>query len=170
MKLRPLTIASACIAALLAAPSLAGAQAIPPTVTQSMPNMEPMHFLMGSWNCTMPGGTGSLKFTSTMDGMWMLGEGSSALSSSNHTQTARIYLTYDTPMKRWVWMTAQSGGGYGLFYSPGWAGDSMQWKGDSANQSMMMKRTGDAVLEITQNMPDATGYQHMQTFMCRKAS
>jgi hypothetical protein len=162
-------IAAVCTGVLLLAPCLASAQAIPPTVTQAMPNMQPMHFLMGTWNCTMPGMSGSIKFTSTMDGMWMLGEGTSALSSASKMQTANIYLTYDTPMKRWVWMTAQSGGGYGLFYSPGWVGDTMQWKGDAADQTMMMKRSGDAVLQITQNMPDQTGYQHMQTFMCRKA-
>lgn len=163
--------ARAFVLAFFALPAAAGAQAIPPTVPASMPNMQPMHFLMGTWNCAMPGGNASLKFSSTMDGMWMLGEGSSALSSSSGTHTAQIFMTYDSSASKWVWMSAQSGGGYGVLYSPGWQGSSMQWKGDMSGKSgsMMMTRSGDTTLRITQSAPDATGYQRTQTYTCTKA-
>lgn len=164
-------IFSAVALAVAAIPAIAVAQAIPPTVPASMPNMQPMHFLMGTWNCRMPGGTASLKFTSTMDGMWMLGEGSSALSSTAGTHMAQIYMTYDSASSKWVWMNAQSGGGYGLLYSPGWQGNTMRWQGDTAGKpgSMTMTRSGETTLRITQSAADATGYQRMQTYTCEKA-
>jgi hypothetical protein len=152
-------------------PLSAGAQVIPSTFPTKMPDLSPMHFLMGSWNCTMPGQTGSIKFSSTMDGMWMLGEGRTGTSSSGGMKTAYIYMTYDPAMSRWVWMNTQSTGGYGVLYSPGWQGNTMQWQGEVSGHTggMTMTRMSDTVLRLTQNVPDATGHQQTQTFTCQKA-
>lgn len=157
--------------AFFAFPAAAIAQAIPPTVPVTPPNMAPMHFLEGTWNCRIPGETASLKFTSSADGMWMLGEGSSALSSSSGTHTAHIYMTYDTAASQWVWMSALSGGGYGVLYSRGWQGSTMQWQGDVSQrpETMTFTKQGNTELRITQAVPDATGHKHMQTFTCDKS-
>jgi hypothetical protein len=106
-----------------------------------------------------------------MDGMWMFGEGSSALTSAAGTHSAHIYVTYEPAQSQWVWMNVQSAGGYGVLYSRGWQGQTMRWTGETSNQpeSMTITREGSTMLRITQLMPDATGHQRMQTFTCRKA-
>ncbi|MGZ3522725.1 MAG: hypothetical protein ACXVAG_17360, partial [Vulcanimicrobiaceae bacterium] len=75
---------------------------------------------------------------------------------------------------RWVLMSANSGGGYGMSYSSGWQADMLQWKsaasGGSMQGDMTMRRVSDTQLQITQSLPDQTGYQKMQTFTCTKSA
>ncbi|MGZ3498836.1 MAG: hypothetical protein ACXWNK_17525 [Vulcanimicrobiaceae bacterium] len=168
-------IAAVTVTALSLASSLgAHAQAIPPTFPTKAPDMSPMHFLMGTWNCRGPGMTSTLTYTSTMDGMWMLGTGEAAASSGGGKQSSYLYMTFDKPSNRWVLMSANSGGGYGMSYSSGWQADMLQWKsaasGGSMQGDMTMRRVSDTQLQITQSLPDQTGYQKMQTFTCTKSA
>lgn len=167
-------IAAVTLATLSLASPRAFAQAIPPTFPVKAPDMSPMHFLMGSWTCHAPGMTSTLTYTSAMDGMWMLGTAEMPAANGSGKQSSYIYMTFDKPSDKWVMMSANSGGGYAMSYASGWQSDMLQWKssaeGGGMKGDMTMRRMSDTQLQITENQPDQTGHQKMQTFTCTKSA
>lgn len=99
------------------------------------PNFSSMQFLMGTWNCVesntrRPTSYGST-LTNTMDstGFWMDTKTlSHATSWDRHPGVAMDKTTYDAANTRWVDITTDDQGNYGIATSSGWNGNTIVWR------------------------------------------
>ena len=131
---RQLLIATAVFA--LAAPSAALGQSASPTpVPDPRPDFSPMVMFMGTWNCKalrspdgrVVGHTFTTNTTMAFDGRWMETDQDSPPFDKYRTRdfVLKTWLTFDPGTMKWVGMTVDSVGGYGVTASKGWTGDTL---------------------------------------------
>jgi hypothetical protein len=121
-----------------------------PQAPASPPDMSPMHFLLGTWNCTASGApTSTMTVSMAMNNMWMSGH-SETSGSSGKQESTNFDLTYDASKQEWVLNTVDSDGHWGSFYSPGWQGDTLEFKSapGSGETSTTLTKMGANQLKI----------------------
>jgi hypothetical protein len=118
-----------------AIPSYAVAQVeSTPIPASAKPDFSPMSFLLGSWSCSTKSSRRPAAFatavTYAMDatGYW-LDQTSTVRPISWMTRGLTTWdkITYDADTKRWVDVSYDNAGGYGLSVSSGWNGDKIVW-------------------------------------------
>jgi hypothetical protein len=130
-----------------------------PQTAASPPDMSPMHFLMGTWNCTTPGAPAStMTFSMAMNNMWMSGH-SETSGSSGEQQSTSFDMTYDARNQDWVLNTVNSEGQWGFFFSPGWQGNTMEFKsaGGTDEKSTTLTKMSANQLKIGNSMCKKAG-------------
>jgi hypothetical protein len=105
-----------------------------PIPASAKPDFSSMSFLVGTWSCSTRSSRRPAAFmtavTYAMDstGYW-LDQTSTVrpLSWMTRGLTTWDKITYDADTKRWVDVSYDNAGGYGLSVSSGWNGDKMVW-------------------------------------------
>jgi hypothetical protein len=105
-----------------------------PIPASAKPDFSSMSFLVGTWSCSTRSSRRPAAFmtavTYAMDstGYW-LDQTSTVRPISWMTRGLTTWnkITYDADTKRWVDVSYDNAGGYGLSVSSGWNGDEMVW-------------------------------------------
>jgi hypothetical protein len=162
-----------------AAPALASAQSATP-VPDPKPDLSPMMYLVGSWTChsTNPKRPGDRVETQTwrltLDGRY-LQEHTESPSFDKMRGRAIVqdnYLTYDPVTKKWVLLSVDNFGGYGVSTSPGYNGNTIVWtdtlnSGGNPLGTFTETKNGDTKTSFVVTVP-AQGGQDRITGTCTK--
>jgi hypothetical protein len=101
--------------------------------------------------------------TTTLNGRWLLAQDLAPpfdmyRTQAIHTQT---YYTYDMQNKKYVMVSVDDFGGYGLATSPGWNGDTMVWTDKSAPDGSVavstIRKMSDSEYSVDTTGTDAKG-------------
>ncbi len=126
-------------AALFASASAGRVFAAPTPVPDTKPDLSPMMFLIGTWNChAMVRGADrpdTTKYTLGMNGRWIVSHDVAPPFDKARTRAINSdgWTTYNTITKQWVGINADDFGGYGMATSPGWKGNTMTWTSTVSN-------------------------------------
>ena len=124
----------ACVTTLLVGTAAIAQVESTPIPRPAKPNFSSMQFLIGTWNCVATNtrratGYGST-LTNTMDpsGYWMNTKTMAhATSWDRYPGVAIAKTTYDAANSRWVRVTTDDEGNYGMSTSSGWNGNTIVW-------------------------------------------
>ncbi|MFZ0364285.1 MAG: hypothetical protein WAL67_08790 [Candidatus Cybelea sp.] len=124
----------ACVTTLLVGTAAIAQVESTPIPRPAKPNFTSMQFLIGTWNCVATNtrratGYGST-LTNTMDpsGYWMNTKTMAhATSWDRYPGVAIAKTTYDAANSRWVRVTTDDEGNYGMSTSSGWNGNTIVW-------------------------------------------
>lgn len=164
----------------LASAPLVSAASPGPTATQvpmARPDFSPMMFLTGSWTCTQLLRGKQRPDTSTttigMDGAWMVTQDTAPPFDQYRTSTIQgtNYMTYDSSIKQWVQIGADSSGGYGTSSSPGWQGSTIAWTSknlDGSSGSDVVTKVSDTETNDESTATDSSGKVTKVAIHCTK--
>ncbi len=157
-------------AAIVLAVSVSGAALAQTPAGPPKPDLSPMLFFVGSWNCTTTQSTaptrmGTLtKLTITADprGYWL----------TQTTDRGVSYITWDAKKNVWAFIGIGAGG-YGVSTSPGWTGNTLvvtdQYNsGDDPIATVTFTRDSDTAFDIVYSV--ATPQPVSETNSCMKAA
>lgn len=159
--MRKLTTACALALAAAVLPSFALAQVeSTPIPMPGQPNFSGMRFMLGTWTCSIKSARRPAAYivtsTYTLDpNGWYINETSTTkpmkwfATQSRTVQMDKI--TYDPTTHRWVDVTYDNQGGYGLTFSRGWNGNMITWHDVSFAPSSDIKSQSDNVLTKVSN-------------------
>ena len=119
------------ILSVLFALSPAAAQAAPPP---QRPDFRAFSFLIGTWTCTTreTDRPGPQPWTATWrlddQGYWLIGKSDyPPVKWFPYHDKVQQRITFDAGAKSWIYENAHSMGGYNLYTSPGFTGDTAVW-------------------------------------------
>jgi hypothetical protein len=163
------------IAAILAF-SVAGARAAQTTESPAprapKPNFSSFSFLLGTWSCTWKRSNHKVPVRSittwTRDdsGYWLTGSTDNPpVKWFPYEVKARERITYDSAAKLWVYVNWDDAGGYNLYTTPGFRGDTAVWtdrsflptRQISGISAYTMKKFGDNKYTGTYSLIGAKG-------------
>ena len=170
-----MTIRLMTMFALLFALSIAGAQA-------KQPNLAPFSFLVGTWSCneseTDRGGNLPSKttWTTSRGGFWLKGATNYG-KAAPYADEGESRITYDEDANLWIYEDWRENGGFNLYTTPGFAGDTAVWTNHSflptknvrAISTYTMKKHGDAEYAGTFKETDADGTVVTFQDRCKKS-
>lgn len=117
-------------AAAIAAPAVESTPAPKP----KKPDFAPFSFFVGTWKCTSkqanrPGpATSTATWRIDSAGYWLEGSGDSPpVKWFPYDVKNQVRVSYDSDAKLWIYMYMDDLGGYGLYTTPGWKGDTAIW-------------------------------------------
>jgi hypothetical protein len=130
---RVIIAAAVLLAALAPASSFAQVESTPIPAPHK-PDFSSVSFMVGTWTCMSKSSRRPRAFTTistySLDptGYWM-NETSTTPKTSWVPTALRGWdkITYDSDAKRWVDVSYNDGGGYGLAFSKGWSGGQIVW-------------------------------------------
>jgi hypothetical protein len=124
----------ACMAALLVGTVAFAQIETTPIPLPPKPDFSSMQFLVGTWNCTETNTRRSTGYGSTLtyalgpSGYWMnLKTLAHATAWDRHPTPAADKYTYDAPNSRWVDVSTDDEGNYGISTSSGWKNSVIVW-------------------------------------------
>ncbi len=88
---------------------------------------------LGTWRCSTKSSRRAWSYITTStasispDGYWLVTKSAIAKTPVNAGFNATDMMTYDSSTKRWVDITTDVQGGYGVSTSPGWRGSTIVW-------------------------------------------
>jgi|SRR5580700_10736903 hypothetical protein len=130
-----------------------------PAPRPKKPDFAPFSFFIGSWSCTSkeanrPGPAPSTTtWTTDETGYWMTASSDNpAVKWFPYAVKGQSRITYDADAKLWIYQYSDDLGGYALFTSPGWKGDTAIWttrsffptKETAAVSNYTMKKVGES--------------------------
>ena len=114
-------------------------------------------FLIGKWACemsTVGGESGHEAATYSLDlgGRWLRVDYTLTPGDSDRLRTSTsAFETYDSSLKKWVYVSVSSDGSYGMSYSDGWLGDVKVYRPPSSDpQSFKLTATRVSDVEFTE--------------------
>jgi hypothetical protein len=134
----------ATILCLLCAFSTAPIQAASPV------DFAPFSFLVGSWSCMTTETDTSTKTPSvttwkvTGNGRWMVGKTDYG-KPDKYDDEAQQRITYDAEAALWIYQDWRQAGGFNLYTTPGFTGDTAVW----TNHSFVKTKTEGAISNYT---------------------
>jgi hypothetical protein len=159
--------------------SVASPAPTPTQVPMGHPNFASMMFLTGPWTCTQLLRGKQRPDTSTttigMDGNWMVTQDTAPAFDQYRSYAIHgtSYMTYDSSIKQWVQVGADSAGGYGISSSPGWQGNTISWTTknlDGSSGSDVMTKISDTETSDNSTGTDSTGKVTKTTIHCTKSA
>jgi hypothetical protein len=166
--LLPVIFALATIAA-QAAPAIESTPAPQP----KKPNFAPFSFFAGAWSCSSKMANRPAPSTSTatwaMDdtGYWMTMTGDNpAVKWFPYASKSESRITYDSDVKLWIYEYSDSLGGYGLYTTPGWKGDTAAWTA----RSFFPSKEAQAQSNYTMKKISDTKYTGTYTYTNKKGT
>lgn len=166
----------------LASTPLLSAASPAPAATQvpmARPDFSSMKFMTGSWACTqMLRGKLRPDTSSTaiaMDGAWMVSQDTAPPFDRYRSYAIQgtSYMTYDSSIKQWVQLGADSSGGYGISSSPGWQGSMITWTTknlDGSSGSDVVTKISDTETSDASTGTDSTGKVTKVAIHCTKVA
>jgi hypothetical protein len=164
----------------LASTPLVSAASPAPAATQvpmAHPDFSSMMFLTGTWTCTQLLRGKQRPDTSTttlgMNGAWMVTQDTAPAFDQYRTYAIQgtNYMTYDSSIKQWVQVGADSSGGYGTSSSPGWQGNTITWTNknlDGSSGSDVITKVSDSETNDDSTGTDSTGKVTKVAIHCTK--
>jgi hypothetical protein len=155
-------------------PSYAAAQVeSTPIPASAKPDFSSMSFLVGSWSCSTRSSRRPTAFVTAVTyaldstGYW-LDQTSTVRPMAWMTRVLTTWdkITYDADTKRWVDVSYDNAGGYGLSVSSGWNGDNIVWHDVSfAPGAQISTQTNLTTIKVS-----PTKYQTASSFTEAKTS
>lgn len=152
-----------------ASSSLALAQTATP-VPDLKPDLSPQMYLVGTWTCHSknPDRPGDRVETDTwrlsLDGRYLQEhtESPSFDPMRSRTIVEENYVTYDPVVKKWVFISVDNFGGYGVSTSPGYTGNTIVWtdtvsSGGNPLGSATITKNGDTKTTFVYTSPSPKG-------------
>jgi hypothetical protein len=159
---------------------IATAQTATP-VPDMKPDLSPEMYLVGTWTCHSqnPNRPGDRIETDTwrlsLDGRFLQAHTESPSFDKMRTRaiTEEYYKTYDPVVKKWVWMSFDNFGNYGMSTSPGYNGNTIVWtetvsSGGNPLGTSTITKNGDTKMSFVYVAPAAKGTSKI-TGTCTKA-
>jgi hypothetical protein len=130
---RALVTVAVLLAAAIPSHALAQVESSPIPASQK-PNFSSMGFLVGTWTCSTRSSRRPAAFTTAVTyaldptGYWLNQTSTTGpLTWMSRRLTVWDKITHDADTKRWVDVSYDDAGGYGLSVSSGWDGDKIVW-------------------------------------------
>ena len=132
-----------------------------PIPMPGQPNFSAMRFMLGTWTCSVKSARRPAAYivtsTYTLDpNGWYINETSVTKPMSwfaaRSNQTTYDKITYDSTTRRWVDVSYDNQGGYGLSFSRGWNGNTIAWHDVSFAPSSDIRSQTDNVMTKVSGM------------------
>lgn len=133
-------------------------------------DLSPQMYLVGTWTCHSknPNRPGDRVETDTyrvgLEGRYIQGHTESPPFDANRTRpiVEENYMTYDPVTKKWVSITVDNFGNYGMSTSPGFTGNTQVWtdtvsSGGGPLGTTTVTKTSDTKTEFVSTIPSPKG-------------